>query len=109
MPKGPYFFSPDVMNQIEIEVKYAGFIQRQAEEIARFSKLERIHIPQALKFRDIKGLSSEIVEKLEKFKPIFLGQACRISGITPAAISLLRVYINKLQKEKEKNEQKSEI
>lgn len=103
------FLTPDVINQIEIEVKYAGFIQRQAEEIARFSKIERIRIPGTLKFSDVKGLSAEIVEKLEKFKPVFLGQAGRISGVTPAAISLLMVYINKLQKEKEEHEQKSEI
>ncbi|MFH1692483.1 MAG: tRNA uridine-5-carboxymethylaminomethyl(34) synthesis enzyme MnmG [Candidatus Omnitrophota bacterium] len=103
------FLTTDVIHQIEIEVKYAGFIRRQQEEITRFSKVERIHIPPELKFCDVKGLSSEIVEKLGKFKPVSLGQACRISGVTPAAISLLMVYINKLQKEKEKNEQKSEV
>lgn len=103
------FLTCDVINQIEIEVKYAGFIQRQHEEISRFNKVERIQIPPALKFSDVKGLSSEIIEKLEKFKPFSLGQACRISGVTPAAISLLMVYIHKLQKEKEKNEQKDKI
>lgn len=103
------FFTGDVINQVEIEVKYAGFIRRQAEEIVRFGKAERILMPSVMKFGEVKGLSAEIVEKLEKFKPVSLGQASRISGVTPAAISLLMVYIHKLQKEKEKNGQKSKI
>lgn len=103
------FFTDDVINQVEIEVKYAGFIRRQAEEIVRFGKAERILIPPVMKFGEVQGLSAEIVEKLEKFKPVSLGQASRISGVTPAAISLLMVYIHKLQKEKEKNGQKSKI
>lgn len=93
----------DAAKQIEINVKYAGFIQRQLEEVSRFKKIEKIKIPQSLDFKVVRGLSKEIVEKLQKFKPFSLGQAARISGVTPAAISLLMVYINKLQKEDETN------
>jgi tRNA uridine 5-carboxymethylaminomethyl modification enzyme len=89
-----------VIDQIEIETKYAGFIQRQLEEVSRFKKIERIRIPAEFHPSEVKGLSREIVEKLEKFKPLSLGQASRISGMTPAAISLLMVTINKIQKEK---------
>ena len=92
------FLTDDAARQIEIEVKYAGFIQRQLEEITRFKKIERIKMPQKLDFKMVRGLSHEIVEKLEKFRPISLGQAARISGVTPAAISLLMVYIHKLQR-----------
>ena len=93
------FLTDDVTHQIEIEVKYAGFIRRQLEEVARFRKIERIRLPEKLDFKTVRGLSREIVEKLEKFKPVSLGQAARISGVTPAAISLLMVYIHKLERE----------
>ncbi len=82
--------------QVEIEVKYTGFIQRQLKEVERFTNLEKIRLPQALNYADIHGLSREIKEKLDKFKPINLGQASRISGVTPAAISILMVYLRKL-------------
>ena len=82
--------------QVEIEVKYAGFIQRQLKEVERFDNLEKIRLPQGLNYADISGLSREIREKLNKFKPLNLGQASRISGVTPVAISLLMVYLRKL-------------
>jgi len=85
----------EVICQVEIEIKYAGFIQRQLEEVARFKRIEKIKIPQEVDFKNILGLSKEIVEKLDKFKPVSLGQAARISGVTPAAISLLLVYLHK--------------
>ncbi|MCM8800194.1 MAG: tRNA uridine-5-carboxymethylaminomethyl(34) synthesis enzyme MnmG, partial [Candidatus Omnitrophica bacterium] len=81
--------------QVEIEVKYAGFIQRQLKEVERFKNLEKIKIPLNLDYNKIPGLSREIKEKLAKFKPINLGQASRISGVTPAAISILWVYLKK--------------
>ncbi|HQP91604.1 MAG TPA: tRNA uridine-5-carboxymethylaminomethyl(34) synthesis enzyme MnmG, partial [Candidatus Omnitrophota bacterium] len=98
--EGTGLFNEDVAQQVEIEVKYAGFIQRQKDEVERFKKIERIKIPKGLEFRKIKGLSKEIVEKLEKLTPHSLGQAARISGVTPAAVSLLIVYLDKLKKEK---------
>jgi tRNA uridine 5-carboxymethylaminomethyl modification enzyme len=80
---------------VEIEVKYAGFIQRQLSEVERFKNLERIRLPQDLDYSGIPGLSKEIKEKLNRFKPINLGQAARISGVTPVAISILMVYLKK--------------
>jgi tRNA uridine 5-carboxymethylaminomethyl modification enzyme len=88
---------PDfALRQVEIEVKYAGFIQRQLKDVERFKNLEKIRLPQDLDYARISGLSGEIKEKLQKFKPLNLGQASRISGVTPVAISLLMVYLKKL-------------
>ncbi|MGA2774959.1 MAG: tRNA uridine-5-carboxymethylaminomethyl(34) synthesis enzyme MnmG [Candidatus Omnitrophota bacterium] len=81
--------------QVEIEVKYKGFVQRQKKDVERFKDLEKIRIPVVLDYSNINGLSREIREKLNKFRPINLGQASRISGVTPAAISLLVVYLRK--------------
>lgn len=80
---------------IEIEVKYSGFIRRQLKDVERFEHLEKIILPGELDYAGICGLSREIKEKLDRFKPINLGQASRISGITPAAVSLLMVYLKK--------------
>ncbi|MDO9464490.1 MAG: tRNA uridine-5-carboxymethylaminomethyl(34) synthesis enzyme MnmG [bacterium] len=85
----------DVLTQMEIEVKYAGFIQRQVRDIRKFKDLERIRIPIDLDYADVHGLSKEIKEKLEKFQPVSLGQANRISGVTPAAIMILMVFLKK--------------
>ncbi len=81
--------------QLEIEVKYFGFIQRQLKDVERFKHLEKINLPQKLDYAIIPGLSREIKEKLGRFKPLNLGQASRISGVTPAAISILMVYLKK--------------
>jgi len=81
--------------QVEVQVKYQGYIQRQAREVARFQKLERTRIPPDLDFGKIPGLSHEVKEKLGQLRPLSLGQASRISGITPAAISVLLVYLKK--------------
>lgn len=83
------------LKQVEIEVKYSGFIQRQLKEVEKFKNLEKIKIPDSLDYCLVQGLSREIKEKLNKFKPINLGQAARISGVTPAAIAILMVYIRK--------------
>ncbi|HCX89309.1 MAG: tRNA uridine-5-carboxymethylaminomethyl(34) synthesis enzyme MnmG [Deltaproteobacteria bacterium CG12_big_fil_rev_8_21_14_0_65_43_10] len=87
---------PDEALQVEIQTKYRGYIDRQGEEIQRFRKMERRHIPHDLDFSDIPGLSNEVREKLVKIRPLSLGQASRISGVTPAAISILTVYMKKL-------------
>ena len=84
------------LRQVEIEVKYSGFIQRQLAEVERFKNLEKIKIPVDLEYAKVSGLSREIKEKLNKFKPLNLGQASRISGVTPAAISILMVQLKKL-------------
>jgi len=84
--------------QVEIEVKYTGFIQRQLAEVDRFKNLEKIKLPTDLDYNGIPGLSREIEEKLSQFKPMNLGQASRISGVTPAAISILMVYLRKINR-----------
>lgn len=86
----------DALHGVEIEVKYAGFIQRQLKEVERFRNLENIRLPQDLDYARVTGLSREIKEKLCQFKPLNLGQASRISGVTPAAISILMVYLKKI-------------
>jgi tRNA uridine 5-carboxymethylaminomethyl modification enzyme len=82
--------------QIEIEVKYAGFIKRQVQEVERFKNLEKIKLPPHLDYSVIPSLSREIKEKLNKFRPLNLGQASRISGVTPVAVSILMVYLKKI-------------
>lgn len=83
------------LRQVEIAVKYSGFIQRQLKEVERFENLERIKLPPSMDYAGINGLSREIREKLGDFRPLNLGQASRLSGVTPAAISLLMVYLRK--------------
>lgn len=85
----------DEIKQIEIELKYRGFIERQRREVESFKKIENIAIPEGFRFDDIPGLSNEIVEKLSCGRPVNIGQASRISGVTPVAISILMVYLKK--------------
>ena len=85
----------DEINGVEIEVKYEGFIKRQFSDITRFDKLERIRIPENIDYKNINSLSNEIKEKLSAIRPVNLGQASRVSGVTPAAISILMVWIEK--------------
>ncbi len=87
--------SESAWQQVEIEVKYAGFIQRQFRDVERFKHLEKIRLPLDFDYNSLSGISREIREKLAKFKPLNLGQASRISGVTPVAISLLMVYLRK--------------
>jgi len=87
--------SEDVISQVEIQTKYKGYIKRQAELAEKFKKIEAKIIPDKFNYRNINGLSTEIVEKLEEVKPINLGQAGRIPGVTPAAIALLMVAVKK--------------
>jgi len=92
---GKITLSPKEAQQVEIEVKYKGFIDRQVKEIENFRKIEHIKIPEGFEFKDAPGLSKEIVEKLSRIRPLNLGQASRISGVTPVAISILMVYLKK--------------
>lgn len=90
----------DVINQVEIQIKYEGYIKRQAEMAERFKKIENIVIPDDFVYKGIPGLSKETVEKLEEIRPVNLGQASRIPGITPAAISLLMVAVEREKRKK---------
>jgi tRNA uridine 5-carboxymethylaminomethyl modification enzyme len=87
--------SKEVWEQVEIQVKYDGYVRRQMEQIERFKRLEEVSFPEDFDFRSVIGLSTEVMEKLTKIRPISLGQASRISGITPAAISILMVNLKK--------------
>ena len=84
---------PQVAMQVEIATKYAGYIDRQHDEIARHLALESAQLPADLDYRSVRGLSAEAQQKLNLHKPETIGQAARISGITPAAISLLLVHL----------------
>lgn len=89
-------FSPDALEEAEIECKYQGYLMRQKELVQRTSRLEQTLIPEGLSYADIPGLSREVVEKLTAVDPRTLGQAGRISGVTPAAISCLEIHLKKL-------------
>jgi len=91
---------PDaVREQVEIGIKYAGYIERQTEQLGLFGKLESIALPDGLAYEGIAGLSTEVIQKLNRHRPATLGQASRISGITPAAITLLAGHLKLRQRE----------
>ncbi|MBP0598969.1 tRNA uridine-5-carboxymethylaminomethyl(34) synthesis enzyme MnmG [Herbaspirillum sp. LeCh32-8] len=92
---GPGIEDGPVREQVEIQVKYAGYIARQAHEISRQDHNENLKLPADLDYMDVKALSIEVRQKLNKHKPETLGQASRISGVTPAALSLLLVHLKK--------------
>ncbi len=79
--------------QVEIEIKYEGYIKRQMQEIAKFKSLEKMKIPNNLDYNEVHGLSNELKSKLSGIRPLSLGQASRIDGITPAAISVLMIAL----------------
>ena len=81
------------MEQINIEIKYEGYIERQQKQVDNFRRVEGRKLPEELDYTDIKGLRLEAQQKLNKFRPLSIGQASRISGVTPADISVLLVYL----------------
>ncbi|MCI0531606.1 MAG: tRNA uridine-5-carboxymethylaminomethyl(34) synthesis enzyme MnmG [candidate division Zixibacteria bacterium] len=83
----------EILEQLQIEVKYEGYISRQKQEIEKFKKLERISIPDSFDYDSVRGLKTEAQEKLKKFKPASIGQAGRISGVTPSDITVLLVRL----------------
>ena len=86
----------DCIKQIEIQVKYQGYIDRQYQQVAQFRKLEGIVIPPDINYEEMQGLSREVREKLISIRPLTLGQSSRISGMTPAATSILMIYLKRL-------------
>jgi len=86
-------FSPEVLEQIQIQIKYEGYIERQNRSIDKFVKSESNKIPKDFNYNRLGGLSNELLQKLEKVQPESLGQASRISGITPAALSILMIHL----------------
>ncbi|MCG8473399.1 MAG: tRNA uridine-5-carboxymethylaminomethyl(34) synthesis enzyme MnmG [Desulfobacterales bacterium] len=88
-----------VARQVEIEVKYEGYIDRQLAEIEKFKHLEKILLPEGFDFDAVHGLSNELRAKLKEVRPVSLGQASRVDGITPAAISVLMVHLKRVEGE----------
>jgi tRNA uridine 5-carboxymethylaminomethyl modification enzyme len=86
---------PAVREQVEIQLKYAGYIERQAKEVERHESFENLALPEGFDYMAIEALSVEVRQKLDRQRPATLGQASRISGVTPAAISLLLVHLKK--------------
>jgi tRNA uridine 5-carboxymethylaminomethyl modification enzyme len=86
---------PGIAEQVELEIKYEGYIKRQHDHVARFKRLEEKRIPQGFHYDRVVGLSREVMEKLAAVSPQSLGQASRISGVTPAALSLLLVALER--------------
>ncbi len=98
--------SDEAVQQLEIAAKYQGYIDRQKEEIERLSAQENVRLPEDIDFKQVKGLSIEVQQKLTAFKPETLGQAGRISGVTPVALSLLIVHLKKHYRAKPKGSEK---
>ncbi|MCI0562936.1 MAG: hypothetical protein MN733_31040, partial [Nitrososphaera sp.] len=85
----------EIRDCVEITVKYEGYIRRQLQQVASFKKLEERQIPTRFNYDEVKGFSREVLEKLKRVRPASIGQASRISGVTPAAISLLIVALER--------------
>ncbi|RKX58594.1 MAG: tRNA uridine-5-carboxymethylaminomethyl(34) synthesis enzyme MnmG, partial [Thermodesulfobacteriota bacterium] len=88
-------YPEDILSEAETEIKYSGYIQKQLKEIEKFKKLESMKLPEDLNYYEIPGLSNEMKEKFSKIRPNSIGQAMRIPGVTPAAISAIQIYLKK--------------
>lgn len=95
---GPAVADAKVAEQVEIGVKYAGYLDRQREEIERQQRHEATPIAEAFDYATVRGLSAEALQKLERVRPQTIGQAQRIPGMTPAAISLLLVHLERARR-----------
>ena len=84
---------PRVITTVEVSIKYAGYIKRQISEVARQAKLEEKKLPADLDYSTVRGLRLEAAQKLNKIRPASIGQASRISGVNPADISVLLIYL----------------
>lgn len=92
--------APEVKEQVEIQIKYEGYIRKQLQDVERLTKMERKKIPAHIDYFKIKGLAKEAQEKLQKVRPLSIGQAYRISGVNPADISVLLIYMEQMNKER---------
>lgn len=100
--------SEAIVQQVEIQIKYDGYIQRQLRQVEQFKKMENKRIPGGIDFYDIKGLRIEARQKLSEIRPYSLGQASRISGVSPADISVLMVYMEQMKRRNEKVDREDE-
>jgi tRNA uridine 5-carboxymethylaminomethyl modification enzyme len=85
----------EIIEEVEIQIKYSGYIKRQLQQVTRFKQLETRAIPAEFSYDHVRGFSNEVREKLKRVRPASVGQASRISGVTPAAISVLLVALEK--------------
>ena len=92
-PEFPKDLSEEVSEQVNISIKYDGYIKRQKKQVEQFKKLENKKIPENIDYDQVKSLRIEAVQKLKEFRPVSIGQASRISGVSPADISVLLVYL----------------
>jgi tRNA uridine 5-carboxymethylaminomethyl modification enzyme len=83
--------------QIEVQAKYAGYIDRQQREIAKHAKQEQLRLPEDIDYATVDGLSNEARQRLESTRPVTIGQASRLEGMTPSAVSLLLIHLKKRQ------------
>ena len=93
----------DIAEQININIKYEGYIERQEKQVENFRRIEGRKLSADICYKDIKGLRLEAGQKLDKFKPMSVGQASRISGVTPADIAVLLIYLSKKEYEERKS------
>lgn len=93
-----------VSERTQIEVKYSGYINRTLDEIKRFQRIEKVRIPEDLAFKEVAGLSNEVIEKLSLIRPLTLGQASRISGITPVALLALYRYLRQAEPDEQESD-----
>jgi tRNA uridine 5-carboxymethylaminomethyl modification enzyme len=98
-----FLFAPEleevdesVFEEVETRIKYEGYIVHQQKQVEKLKKMENVRLPDDVDYADIYGLTTEAREKLSKVKPISLGQASRISGITPAALMAIQIHLKKL-------------
>ena len=90
----------EVQDEVEIQIKYEGYIKLQEDQVEKFKKLEQKMFPKDLEYSEIKGLRLEARQKLDKIKPNSVGQASRISGVSPADISVLLIYLEQIKNNK---------
>ena len=85
----------EILDQVEIQMKYDGYIEREQDQAQKMSRLENVRIPEDIDFRKLNSLSTEAKEKLSEIKPITIGQASRVSGVSPSDVSVLLVYMGR--------------
>ena len=95
LPQGKTTLAPNAVDEIEASVKYEGYIKRQQIDIERLQRNENTPIPEHIDYKKVVGLSNEVKQKLSEARPVSLARASRLPGVTPAAISLLMIYLKK--------------
>jgi tRNA uridine 5-carboxymethylaminomethyl modification enzyme len=103
--KNRKYLPEDVIEQVNINIKYDGYIKRQLRQVEQFRKLENKHIPEDIDYLVVPSLRIEARQKLIKFKPVSIGQASRISGVSPADVSVLLVYLTQYNYEKSREKE----